>query len=164
MNRHPAVVGAGAALLGAALVRLFRAADLTDMNLELTTGSFLTGETGVAAWRLGLAVHVVVGAAFGYVYAALFRLFRLSGVQLGVAVASYHAVVTGVLLPLLDAAHPLVREGDLMPAGPFAAELGLLEAGLLVGIHLVYGAAVGALLPAPPALPARPRSLTEIRH
>lgn len=164
MHRHPALAGAAGALLACVLVRLFRAADLTDMNLELMTGSLLTGRADAAAWRLGLLAHLLLGAAFGGVYAALFRVFRLSGPQLGVAVAAYHAVLTGVLLPLQDAAHPLVQAGDLLPAGPFAAELGLLEPALLVGVHLLYGAVVGALLPAPAPASARPRSLTEIRR
>ena len=163
MDRRPAVVGAVGALLASFVLRLFRAADLTDMNLELMTGSLFTGRADEAAWRLGLVAHVLIGAAFGGIYAGLFRLFRLSGPQLGVAVAAYHAVLTGVLLPLQDAAHPLVLSGDFLPTGPFAAELGLLEPALLVGAHLLYGAVVGALLPAPAVAPARPRSLTEIR-
>lgn len=164
MDRHPALAGAAAALLASLLLRVFRTADLTDMNLELMTGSLLTGTADATAWRLGLLVHGLLGAAFGGVYAALFRALRLSGPQLGVAVAAYHAVLTGVLLPIQDAAHPLVRSGDLRPAGPFAAELGMLEPALLVGAHLLYGAVVGLLLPATAVVPARPRSLTEFRR
>ena len=164
MNRHPAVAGAAGALLASLVIRLFRAADLTDMNLEILTGSFFTGQADATAWRLGLLVHVLAGAAFGGVYAALFRLFRLAGAQFGIAVAAYHAVLTGVLLPLQDAGHPLVQAGDLLPSGPFAAELGLLEPALLVAVHLLYGAVVGSLLPAAAGEPARPRSLTEIRR
>lgn len=163
MKGQPALAGALGALLASVLMRAFREADLTRLNLELLTGSLMWGEEGPAAWRAGLLAHAALGAAGGYVYAGLFRLMRLSGPEIGMAVAAYHAVLTGVLLPVLDATHPRIREGDFPATGPFATELGLLASAILVASHLVYGAALGLLLP-PVKEAARARPLTQIRR
>jgi hypothetical protein len=128
-----------------ALMLLFRGLDLSTLNLELFLGSMVTATLGFGPWALGLGIHLVIGAGFGVLYAALMETFEQSGFRAGILIGAVHAVVAGMILPLLGAAHPLVRAGSLPAPGPFATEMGDGSAAMLfVLLHLLYGAIVGS--------------------
>jgi hypothetical protein len=71
--------------------------------------------------------------------------FERSGFRIGLVLGAGHALLAGMLLPVLGAAHPLVRAGSLPAPGPFATGIGGgSAAALFVLLHLLYGAIVGS--------------------
>ena len=168
MNHRKAVL---AGMSGAAAMTLFamvlRALDLTRLNLELLWGSLLTRSFSDGSWVVGLLVHMAMGAAIGLLYARVLE--RGGGWQRGLELGGFHAVVSGLFLPILAQLHPLVREQVLTRPGVFAMRTDWQVVLLFVVLHLAYGTVVGAYYPAPPAEPevspepvlARPRALQE---
>jgi len=126
-----------------ALMLVVRALGLSGLNLELFLGSMVTQTLGFGPWALGLGIHLVIGAGFGVAYAALMETFERSGSRAGLAIGAVHALLAGMLLPLLGAAHPLVRSGSLPPPGPFAAGTGGAAPVVFILLHLLYGVIVG---------------------
>ncbi len=127
-----------------ALMLVVRGLGLSGLNLELFLGSMVTSTLGFGPWALGLGIHLVIGAGFGVVYAALMETSERSGFRAGMLIGAVHAVLAGIFLPLLGAAHPMVRAGSLPAPGPFATGLGDgTAATLFVLLHLLYGAIVG---------------------
>lgn len=127
------------------LMLIVRGLGLSTLNLELFLGSMVTSTLGFGPWALGLGIHLVIGAGFGVVYAALMETFERSGFRTGMLIGAGHAVLAGMILPLLGAAHPLVRAGGLPAPGPFATGMGDGTAAMLfVLVHLLYGAIVGS--------------------
>jgi hypothetical protein len=141
-----------------ALMLTLRTLGLTPMDLEMMLGSMVNSTIGMAAWMLGLFMHLGVGAGFGVVYAGIMESLGRSGWPLGLAIAAVHTFVSGFILPLIGALHPLVQIGTMAPPGIFASGLGAPGVFLFIALHLVYGAIVGAfyvvLWTAPEASPS----------
>jgi hypothetical protein len=128
-----------------ALMLVLRGLGLSTLDLELFLGSMVTSTLGFGPWALGLGIHLVIGAGFGVVYAALMETFERSGVRAGILIGAAHAFVAGMILPVLGAAHPLVRAGSLPAPGPFATGMGDgTSAMLFILLHLLYGTIVGS--------------------
>lgn len=134
------LVGAAAMTLAGILVRTL---GITTMNLELMLGTMVTSQVGMGSWGLGLLIHLVLGALFGLLYGAVMEALGKSGWEVGLGIATVHVVVTGLALPLIGAAHPLVRSGQLAPPGVFASGLGVVGVVLYVALHWLYGVIVG---------------------
>jgi hypothetical protein len=137
----------GAGILGAvfmtAILLVLRALGVTPMNLEMMLGTLFTESPGLGSWFLGLAIHLAAGALFGVVYGAIMEAARRRGPGVGVAIAVPHAILSGILLPVVGAMHPLVQAGRMVNPGAFAAAAGPLAFVLFVGLHLVFGSVVG---------------------
>jgi len=133
----------GAAAMTAVMLAA-RGLDLSGIDLELLLGSLVTSTLGFGPWFLGLGIHFMIGAGFGMVYAALMETFNKSGWRAGLAIACVHVLAAGLILPLIGAAHPLVRTGLLPSPGPFASGMGGAAVVLFVLLHLLYGVIVGA--------------------
>ena len=114
------------------------------VDMQLLLGSLLLGATGPGVWLIGLGIHLLIGGVLGVVYATLFEVaFAEASAGLGVAIGAVHAVIAGIVLAFVPAVHPLIPE--LLPApGLFMLELGAFGVVLFVGLHLMYGAIVGA--------------------
>ncbi|HLY09498.1 MAG TPA: hypothetical protein VKW04_09370 [Planctomycetota bacterium] len=122
---------------------LMRGVGVTSMNLELMLGSMVTSETGMGSWLLGLFLHLFVGAVFGVIYGAIMEMLGRGGWAVGLAIGAVHTVLSGFILPLIGAMHPLVRSGALAPPGIFASGLGAGAVVLFILLHLGFGATVG---------------------
>ena len=115
-----------------------------SIDLEMMLGSLLLGALGPGVWLIGLGVHLLIGGVLGVAYATAFEVaFTEAGAGLGVAIGAVHAVIAGIVLAFMPAVHPLMPA--LVPApGLFMLELGAFGVLLFIGLHLIYGAIVGA--------------------
>lgn len=125
---------------------LLRATGVSRLNLELLLGSALTRSLDGTAWLAGLGVHLSFGVLFALVYGSLLRAARRDGALAGAALGLAHAVVSGIALPFVVGAHPLVVAGPLVNPGFFAFNLGLQEVPVFLLAHVLFGAVAGALL------------------
>jgi hypothetical protein len=129
-------------------------AGLTRLDLPLLLGTLAT-EDPDRARAAGFFIHLAIGQAFAFGYAASFALLDRATWWLGGLFGALHgAVALTVLVPLLAGVHPRIASNRAGP-GPTAAlePPGLL--GLHYGIatpvvaavaHVAYGVALGVLL------------------
>jgi predicted outer membrane lipoprotein len=113
------------------------------INFELMLGSLFTESTSFGAWLLGLVLHLIVGSAFGVVYALIFEhgLYRASW-GLGMVVSLAHLALAGFALAGVPVLHPLVP-GALPAPGPMMLGYGTIGLVTFVVLHLMFGAIVG---------------------
>ena len=135
--------GVGGALAMTGLGALARAVGLPS-SLELMIGSAVVGNGSATAWAVGFVLHLALGACFGLVYGALLDRAQQPTPEIGVSIGSIHAVLSGVALAAVPAAHPLVPDAMAAP-GMFLSNLGIAPAIFFVALHLIYGALVGGL-------------------
>lgn len=125
---------------------------LLPQNLGLILGSLLVRDVSLAAWAIGLLLHLMVGGVVAVGYAAFFeRVLHASGWLQGAALGLLQAVLAGPLLALLPLVHPLVPE-VLPPPGVYLTELGGLGVFAFFATHCLYGIVVGGVyadLPVP---------------
>jgi hypothetical protein len=134
------VIGAGAMSVVSALLR---AAGL-GVNLEIYLGTLAGGAPSTATFALGLVIHLGMGALFGAIYGYLFeRVWDHGGASTGMILASIHAALIGMLVGLTPQFHPKVPE-VLADPGPFFANAGTGGVLTFFGLHVLYGAIVGA--------------------
>jgi hypothetical protein len=132
---HAALAGIAAAAAWVAAEPVTRRLTAgTHRELRLISGT-LAGERGGDA--LGLAVHLVNGAAFGIG----FRRLGGHGVLRGVAAAQIENAILWPGMAVVDRVHPDVRSG----AWPklFSDRGTILQE---IASHVVFGAALGTLL------------------
>lgn len=114
------------------------------VNLEMMLGTLVLPR-GVAAWILGLLMHLVISGAIALLYALGFeRLTHRAGPAVGAAFSVVHAVVGGLALAVIPAIHPMIPEQMRAP-GAFMSGVGFGGVLLFFIEHLVYGAIVGQL-------------------
>jgi len=134
------VIGAGAMSVVAALLRV---AGL-GWNLELILGTVMGGAPSASTFALGLAFHLLLGGLFGLLYGYLFeRVWDHGGAGTGMILAVIHAALIGMVVGLTPQFHPKVPE-VLADPGPYFANAGVFGVLAFFGLHLVYGAIVGA--------------------
>jgi Na+/proline symporter len=92
-------------------------------------------ERTVERWPIALGLHVLAGAGFGLIYSYLFDALDRAGWRVGITVGSVHGFVAVALVSLAPSRHALYQLGE--PSG-----WGVI---LIVGLHVVFGAVVGAL-------------------
>jgi hypothetical protein len=135
------VVGALAITLVTSLLRAMG----MPINFEMMVGSMLTATIGLSTWLLGFLIHLFTGAIFGILYSAVFqRWTRRADATTGVGLGAVHALFSGLALGMLPAVHPLVPEQMAAP-GIFLAQLGAGGVIVYIGLHLLFGAVVGAM-------------------
>lgn len=123
---------------------LLRLAGL-PVNLELLLGSALGAIPSLATWFVGFAIHLLFGCLFGVVYGWLFeRVLHRARVYGGVLLGSVHAIAAGLFLGAIPLFHARVPELDPAP-GAFFLAAGPAGPLALLGVHLVFGAIVGAI-------------------
>jgi hypothetical protein len=135
------IVGALAITLVTALLRAMG----MPVNFELVLGSMFTATIGMTTWLLGFLIHLSAGAMFGAIYAAMFqRWTRRADATTGVGIGAVHALFSGLALGTLPSVHPLVPE-QLAAPGIFFVHLGAGGVIVYIGLHLLFGAVVGAM-------------------
>ena len=131
---------------------------LTRIDLPFLLGTAFT-EDRIRARALGYVLHFFFGLAFAALYYAIFAAIDEAGWWLGAILGLVHGVFSGtalvnVLLPLV---HP--RMGTtftdassaplLEPPGFLLLNYGASTPLVMIAVHLVYGAVVGAFAAAP---------------
>jgi hypothetical protein len=139
------LAGGAAMTAGGVLLRLI---ELAPANLEMIWGSFLTGTSGVGTWLLGLAIHLAIATAGGLLYAYIMERLREPGWRVGLGIAILHFGIAGLLLTVVWELNDAVRAGLVVDPGGY----GFGGFFFLFGVHLLYGATMGAVY-APPREP-----------
>jgi len=135
------VAGGGAALV--VVLLLLAAQRILGVPTDLGTllGTLALPDGGVGAWLVGTAGQVVVGAAAGALYAAVFEfVFRRAGPLAGLAVAVPHVVVAGLAVGFLPV---WLGTGTEAVPGAFLGFGGARAVVCFVAAHLLFGALVG---------------------
>jgi hypothetical protein len=131
-------------------------AGLTRLDLPLLLGTIVT-EDPDRARVAGFFVHLGIGEAFAFGYAASFALLHRATWWLGGLLGLLHAAVAlTVLVPLLPGVHPRMashRAGPastatLEPPGLLGLNYGTQTPVVATAAHVVYGIALGLLLKA----------------
>ena len=131
-------------------------AGLTRLDLPLLLGAIVT-EDPDRARVAGFFVHLGIGEAFAFGYAAGFALLDRATWWLGGLLGLLHAAVAlTVLVPLLPGVHPRMashRAGPastaaLEPPGLLGLNYGTQTPVVTIAAHVVYGIALGLLLKA----------------
>jgi hypothetical protein len=152
---------AGWALFGllatAVLTAVMIAAQLggmTRLDLPLLLGTIVT-EDPDRARVVGFLMHLAVGEAFAFGYAAGFALLDTATWWLGAIFGLVHvAVALTILVPLLPGVHPRLaseRTGPattaaLEPPGLLGLHYGVQTPAVAIVSHLAFGVALGVLL------------------
>lgn len=122
------------------------------MDMPMTLGTMFLPR-GRNAWMVGLGLHLMMGAVFFIIYAAL-----IAALDLGSAVAAWttlfgvvHAFAAGAVFGMMPVVHPRMAvatapgsEAVLAP-GFFGMALGKMAPMAIVGVHAVYGVVGGAI-------------------
>ena len=134
------VLGAVAISLLTAVLRVAG----VPLSIEILLGTLTGLSPGGAAFGLGLLIHLTMGGLFGLLYGYLFeRVWDHGGASMGMLLSVIHSSLIGIVIGLTPQFHPLVPE-RLTDPGPFFANLGAPGVLTFFGVHLVYGAIVGA--------------------
>jgi hypothetical protein len=132
--------GAFAISATSALLRLIG----IPIHIELILGTMFGLQPGPAAFLLGFAMHLAIGGAFGLLYAWLFETVWLhGGAFTGMILGVLHASLIGMAVGLTPQFHPMIPE-QIGDPGPFFANIGPIGVVAFFGIHVLYGAIVGA--------------------
>ncbi len=115
------------------------------VSFELLLGSALGAVPSLSTWFVGFAIHLLFGCLFGVIYGWLFeRVLHRARVTGGLVLGSMHAIVGGLFLGVLPLFHARIPELDAAP-GPFWTAAGPIGPIALLGVHLLFGAIVGAI-------------------
>ena len=124
---------------------------LTRVSLPFLLGTVLTANRD-RALVVGVAVHIVNGWMFAFLYAVIFESIGWTTWWLGAGVAFAHVLfVLAVGMPLLPGLHPrMVSEyygptpnRRLQPPGFMALNYGRQTPMVTTAAHLLYGAIIG---------------------
>ncbi|AKV00767.1 hypothetical protein AKJ09_07430 [Labilithrix luteola] len=134
------IVGAAAMSLLSAILRMIG----IPIYMEMILGSLTGIVPGPTAFLVGLLIHLAIGAIFGVIYCALFEnVWDHGGAGTGMILSVIHAALLGMIFGLTPQFHPYIPRLIHDP-GPYFANGGPLTVIAFFGIHLVYGAIVGA--------------------
>ena len=143
------------ALLTATLI-LLQLVGRTRLDLPLMLGTIFVADPDRARVA-GFAMHLLVGQAFAWFYAAGFAAIGHAAWWLGALFGLVHSIVAlTVLVPLLPAVHPRMasdRAGpdsvaSLEPPGLLALNYGPTTPLATIAAHIVYGLVLGLTLQA----------------
>lgn len=122
------------------------------MDMPMTLGTMFLRK-GMGAWLVGLMMHLMMGAIFFVIYAALFGALGItSGIVAWAGVfAIIHGLMAGAAFGIMPALHPRMAgatasASDTVPApGFFGVRLGRMAPMAIIVVHVVYGLVAGAV-------------------
>ena len=128
-------------------IRTFPMFALLGFGLALTMlGTMFLASPGPALW-LGMMIHLMMGTVlFPAIYGFALQPGSGSGTGRGVLLGLIlWAAANLMVMPMMDAIHPMVKSGMMPAPGFLMLNLGVMApVGSLIG-HLVYGALLGKL-------------------
>jgi hypothetical protein len=133
--------------------RLAQQLGWTRMDIPLLLGTIFSAERGRAS-VIGYAIHFANGLLFALAYGLVFEATGRAGWLFGLLLGAVHGVFAGggLLNVLLPAVHPRMgkpwtdtRSAPVLePPGFLLSNYGTATLVATIGLHLVYGALVGA--------------------
>ncbi len=114
------------------------------IGIELILGTLTGLPPGGAAIAAGLLIHLAIAAGFGVLYGWLFtRVWAHGGASTGIIFGLIQATLLGMFFGLTPQFHPYIPHVVADP-GPYFVNLGLGGVFAWFGVHVLYGAVVGA--------------------
>jgi len=116
------------------------------MDMPMMLGTMFLASPGPALW-LGMMIHLMMGTVlFPAIYGFALQPGSGSGTGRGVLLGLIlWAAANLMVMPMMDAIHPMVKSGMMPAPGFLMLNLGVMApVGSLIG-HLVYGALLGKL-------------------
>jgi hypothetical protein len=123
------------------------------MDMPMMLGTMFLPK-GMAAWAVGLMVHLMMGALFFLIYAALFDALSIDSGIVGWAVifGLVHGTVAGAVMGMVPVMHPRMAaaggpetDDTVLNPGVFALSMGMMGPMALLALHAVFGL-VGGLV------------------
>lgn len=152
---------------GAGVMLLMTAAKIWPDNyldLETLIGSIFTARVDAVTRKVGLVVFLLISGISGFGYSFIFWSARRSGAMIGSQLALFHYLISGFLVGILPAFHPLIP-GMMVEPGFYMTNMGFTTSVMFFIAHLVYGALFGQFFdwaatrdefPQPISSPGRP--------
>jgi hypothetical protein len=140
-----ALAGGAGALAMLAVIYGGKAMGLTSMDLLRMLGTMVSpNPTGTSVRAIGLTMHLMMGAAFGFVHAGLLTAFdptsNAAATALGLILGALHGTIVIVAMPImLTMTHPLIRAGDAPAPGIGMTGFGRMTPIGIVMAHGVFG-------------------------
>jgi len=119
------------------------------MDIPMMLGTVFLPK-GTAAWVVGLMMHLMMGALFFLIYAALFDALSIDSGIVGWAVifGLAHGTIAGAAMGMMPAMHPRMAtaggpetEDTVLNPGMFALSMGMMGPMALLALHAVFGLA-----------------------
>jgi hypothetical protein len=115
-----------------------------NISLEELLGSMFQSDSPRRAWQMGFALHLVIGAVMGIVYAVAFEYaVQRSGWLVGSGFGIGHGLMAGLFMSAIPAMTPLIP-GSYDAPGPFLSNIHF-GALIFLLLHAAYGATVGLI-------------------
>lgn len=117
------------------------------MDMPLLLGLMVRDDGSAGTYVVGGIVHLMMGAAFGIVYAALFDLLKVDPTWgWGALFGAVHGVIAGFALGMMPAFHPRMGTGKALAApGLFGVRYGAMMPAGIVLLHILFGIIVAGL-------------------
>lgn len=114
------------------------------VNMEMMLGTMFGLPPAMAAWVIGFAMHLMAGAVFALIYAAIFEyVTHRAGWGIGAGIGVGHTIFSGFMMGAVPMMHPLIPEQ--MPApGMFMVNVPMGVIAFFM-LHIIYGAIVGGM-------------------
>lgn len=141
------LIGLSAGLLTSLFLFALDVAGWNHVSYAMLLGELLSGKTDTFGVRVGFSAHLVMSAVFAYLYSLVFRSARRSGLGVGLHVALFHWIMSGLVVSIVPwLARTIHPEGTiLLKPGPFALWGGVEAALSFFWSHLLFGSIVGLL-------------------
>ncbi|MGD9711387.1 MAG: hypothetical protein AB7V46_04885 [Thermomicrobiales bacterium] len=119
-----------------------------QLDMPRMLGLMFTEPSSSAVAVIGLMAHVMMGVVFAAVYSLAFDAFDIDQSWLwGALFGAVHGAVVGMAMGMMPMMHPRMGDGKELPApGFFGRNLGGMIPVAIIGLHVLYGGIVGALL------------------
>jgi hypothetical protein len=125
---------------------------LTRIDIPFIVGTMFTSNRDRAR-AIGVAIHMINGWLFAMLYAIYFENIHLPTLWFGALMGTFQGIfVAIVLLPALPGIHPRMVSDFrgpeptrlLEPPGFLAVNYGRLTPIVIIAVHAIYGAIIGA--------------------
>jgi len=115
-----------------------------NVNFPNLLGSTIVAEPGMARWTVGFALHLLIGAVAGLVYAAGFEYgVQRSGALVGAGFGVAHGLMAGLFMSAIPAMNPLIPD-TLSAPGVFLESIHFGPV-VFILLHVAFGAVMGAV-------------------
>lgn len=130
------------AFLMSALLALARWSGLTQFNLSMFLGSFITQEFTVGTWVLGFVWHLINGGVFAVAYCSIFKASGGATTGKGTLLGFVHWLIYSLIMAVSSDFHPLIPS-EIVEPGFFAINFGAFTAISGLVLHLIFGYIIG---------------------
>ncbi len=121
---------------------------ITSLDITKYMGCMLTGQSsGTTSMVAGLVAHLAASVVFAFVYVWVARYIHMAlTVTNGAIFGLAHAVIGGLMLPMIDSMNHCVSQGKVKAMQMFAQGHGTMGMASYFAAHVVFGVALAMFL------------------